>query len=181
MKPILAGALFLQAGGNVLYGCADFLKSKHAILIGRVLIGLGAGSNSLTNAYVVRESTKEERTKYLAIMSLCNMLAMMMGPASNLLIDKLNIKVGSSGLIINKMTGAGFLPAVLVLLLVVFLLIVFKEPKRTVDGAVALNKMPASSCKIWWMYMHHRRFLVLFCFSCTYTHLPHTHTQTSHT
>lgn len=74
MKTLFKITSALVAVGCALYGLAGFsstfLATKWLVLFGRLLIGLGAGSLSLVRAYFALISTKENRTKAMAMVAL---------------------------------------------------------------------------------------------------------------
>jgi len=122
-------SLLLAMIGNLVYGLAEFLESKWCILIGRSLVGMGAANSTLVMSYISRITTKHNRTKALAIINGLNLLGIVLGPVTNILIN-FTVDTGIKGLQLNPYTNPGFFMAIFLVVMCFMMTATFREPKR---------------------------------------------------
>ena len=75
------------------------------VVISRLLAGIGSGSGSSIFGAVSKTTSKEERTSKLAQLMSVRQLGLIVGPAFNFLLGKMNFNLGSVH--INNLSGAG--------------------------------------------------------------------------
>ncbi|XP_046852886.1 multidrug resistance protein 2-like [Xenia sp. Carnegie-2017] len=115
---LLVGLIF-EIGGNFLYFIA---KSKHIVLAGRLLCGVGDGVGSVLFALIVRTSSVEERSSVLSLALAARQIGTVLGPALNLATKYSNFHVGP--FLVNAYRAPGILMAVvwsIMLIIVIFL------------------------------------------------------------
>lgn len=129
IRPLICCLLFCILG-NVLYASAQWLQSAWFILLGRCLIGIGSSSGVLSSSFITRVTTAETRTKVLTTINVLNMLALVLGPITNLVTTQVEFHTPIPGLSFNALTNPGWLMAFLMTLLLIVTLLTFEEPPR---------------------------------------------------
>ncbi|GBG30395.1 SPX domain-containing membrane protein At4g11810 [Hondaea fermentalgiana] len=138
-RPMIEPFLFsivLAAIGNALYGLAFGLRTAWLILFARILVGMGSANATLTMSFVARITEKETRTKAMAILNGLNLIGVVLGPATNLLITDVDFQLNSV-MVFNGLTNPGWVMVVLLAGLVVLTLATFREPPRLSETDVA--------------------------------------------
>lgn len=101
--------------GGILYFIAPlFPKGRpavYAILLGRLISGIGAGNATLTLAYVARAYTAEEQEMHINLIQTLEMAGTMFGPAPNYLLQYVDFKI--FGFHVDKLNSVGLLIVVL--------------------------------------------------------------------
>ena len=88
--------------GNFMYMAAD---NALMVVISRLVAGIGSGSGSSIFGSVSKTTGQKERTSKLAQLMSVRQLGLIVGPAFNFLLGKLNFNMGSVH--INNLSGAG--------------------------------------------------------------------------
>lgn len=143
-RPMIEPFMFCIAvaiAGNVLYALAFGLRNAELILIARILVGLGAANSTLAMSFITRITEKEKRTKAMATLSGLNLIGIVIGPATNLLVTEVHYQVGNSIIILNELTNPGWLMVVLLLGLFILTFVTFKEPPRLVKPTTETPSM----------------------------------------
>ena len=129
IRPLLFCLCFCILG-NLMYASAQWLQSAWFILFGRCLIGIGSSSGVLSSAFITRVTTAETRTRVLTTINVLNMLALVLGPITNLVTTQVHFDTPIAGLSFNDLTNPGWLMAFLITILLVITLLTFEEPPR---------------------------------------------------
>jgi MFS family permease len=114
-RPAILAGLVVTAGAYAIFGFAD---SVIALLVSRIVQGLGGGTIGVVQAYVADASTPSERVKSLGWLSAVTSLGAVVGPA-----------FGSAAVALGGRHAPGLAAAVLSLLVAVFAWIYLQEPK----------------------------------------------------
>src|SRR5688572_13006717 len=114
-RPAILAGLVVTAGAYAIFGFAD---SVIALLISRVVQGLGGGTIGVVQAYVADASTPAERVKSLGWLSAVTSLGAVVGPA-----------FGSAAVALGGRHAPGLAAAVLSLLVAAFAWAYLEEPK----------------------------------------------------
>uniref|UniRef100_A0A7S2W7R3 Major facilitator superfamily (MFS) profile domain-containing protein n=1 Tax=Mucochytrium quahogii TaxID=96639 RepID=A0A7S2W7R3_9STRA len=122
-------SIMLALCGNVMYATAQWANSCWFVLIGRALIGMGAANTTLSMSYITRITTSETRTKALATLNGVNLIGIVMGPATNLLIN-FTIKTPIDGLVLNKFTNPGWFMFLVLVVVLILMGCFFQEPAK---------------------------------------------------
>ncbi|CAK8994696.1 Negative elongation factor B (NELF-B) (Cofactor of BRCA1) [Durusdinium trenchii] len=126
-------SLVIEIVGNVLYGCAYGMKNPWMILLARALIGMGSANSTLSMSFITRITEQEERTKALAMLSGINLVGIVIGPATNLLVKDIDFRIGDTVLVFNHLTNPGWLMVFLLLGIFALMLLTFEEPPAAGD------------------------------------------------
>ena len=82
---------FVFVKGNFMYFIA---KSPYMVLGSRLVAGLGSGSGSSIFGMISRTTTTEERTAAFSRLMSLRQIGLIIGPACNLLLEKLDFYIG---------------------------------------------------------------------------------------
>eukprot|EP00039_Didymoeca_costata_P001741 m.54720 g.54720 ORF g.54720 m.54720 type:complete len:468 (+) comp10945_c0_seq1:362-1765(+) len=126
IKEVFLVTMTLQVIGNLLYGLAGHFKILGFILAGRALCGLGASNSSLSNIYISRSVAPKKQTMLFSIQSGIMLFGNVLGPALNLGLVHLDVKLGIFEL--NENTAAGYFMFFLNLIFMVLLAYRFRDP-----------------------------------------------------
>jgi len=118
-----------EIGGNFMYMAAD---NALMVVVSRLVAGIGSGSGSSIFGSVSKTTGQKERTSKLAQLMSVRQLGLIVGPAFNFLLGKLNFNMGSVH--INNLSGAGFFMAVIWSLYTIGIMIFYKEGKEVNGG-----------------------------------------------
>jgi MFS family permease len=114
-RPAILAGLVVTAGAYAIFGFAD---SVLALLVSRVVQGLGGGTIGVVQAYVADASSPAERVKSLGWLSAVTSLGAVVGPA-----------FGSAAVAVGGRHAPGVAAAVLSLLMAGFAWAYLQEPK----------------------------------------------------
>ena len=114
-RPAILAGLVITAGAYAIFGFAD---SVLALLLSRIVQGLGGGTIGVVQAYVADASTPSERVKSLGWLSAVTSLGAVVGPA-----------FGSAAVALGGRHAPGIAAAVLSLLVAAFAWAYLREPK----------------------------------------------------
>mmetsp|Transcript_15380 Transcript_15380/g.31200 ORF Transcript_15380/g.31200 Transcript_15380/m.31200 type:complete len:526 (-) Transcript_15380:94-1671(-) len=129
--PLLTSGAFLTAG-NVLYASAYRSQSFGMALMGRFLTGLG-GPKSLNRRYIADTTPLAKRTVVNAFFGVATAMGSALGPAIAIALDEADFQFELpiyGNVILNGMTGPGYVMGILWLLYTIILAISFAEPDR---------------------------------------------------
>ena len=130
-EPLICSGIFLTIG-SFLYANALKFDSLTMAMIGRFLTGLGAPCG-LNVRFIADTVKKANRTAISAILVTVSAMGMSLGPFSAVLLDFVDIDVYFpiiGEVIINGMTGPGYLMFILWGIYLCFFLVYFKESER---------------------------------------------------
>lgn len=130
-SPLLCSAFFLTTG-SFIYANALKFHSIPLAMIGRCLTGLGAPCG--LNIRIIADTvSSRHRTIVSAIFVSSSALGMSLGPALAIALDYLNVNIDIpiyGKLILNGMTGPGYLMSILWLVYTMALLLLFEDEER---------------------------------------------------
>jgi MFS family permease len=140
MRATLLVLLAVGMGGNVVYATA---RGPYAVLAGRMIAGLGSAFGPVVFAYVSRVTAVAERTRFVSILTGSSLIALAAGPALNVALTHTDFRVGP--VTVDPYRGVGWLMAVLILLLILAVAVLFREPRRArLDNAVDIEHIIAN-------------------------------------
>lgn len=121
-----------EIAGNFVYA-----MHFHATLplFGRMISGFGEGYISAMWGELARVTTKEQRTRYFAILKGSNLLGAAIGPAFNLFLKEINFHIGSWH--IDFRTSPGFVMGVIWLLVTAIMLVFVHDLSSEMNAAPA--------------------------------------------
>ncbi|GAA43104.1 Major facilitator super domain-containing protein 8 [Clonorchis sinensis] len=108
VKTLLLLANLLEIIGNTIY---LFAGSPMAVLIGRLISGIGASCEPPLYADIVRATHRDERTTYIIILLLTRQIGLIFGPSFTLMMDKMDYHVAN--ITVSVYNGPGLLMAIL--------------------------------------------------------------------
>lgn len=121
--------------GNLCYAVAGGLNSLALMAIGRAIAGLGAACSTLNQTYVARGVPADKRMRFLSLMRGVSILGVTSGPALNLALVRLDdLDLCYGRFCVNSMTAAGYLMAIVNLVLGMVFLAYFTEPPLRAPG-----------------------------------------------
>jgi MFS family permease len=104
--------------GGGLYGLAGRFRSLPLMISGRALMGVSGATMTLNSAYLARTVPPSRLTHVMTLNQACMLIAIALGPALNAMLVPLD---AMDSALLNARSAAGWLPALLnVLLLVLF-------------------------------------------------------------
>eukprot|EP00927_Polykrikos_kofoidii_P000891 TRINITY_DN10335_c0_g1_i2.p1 TRINITY_DN10335_c0_g1~~TRINITY_DN10335_c0_g1_i2.p1 ORF type:complete len:456 (+),score=32.73 TRINITY_DN10335_c0_g1_i2:99-1370(+) len=121
--PFVVGFL-LSIMGGCLYGSAYKLESKWFAMVGRFVSGCGA--TAPLSAWAARSYSAEQRSQLESLQRSAQLFGTVAGPAVNWFIVDVDFQSGF--IILNSRTLAGYLPALLSLMLMIGFLFFVSEP-----------------------------------------------------
>jgi len=142
-SPLLCSGIFLTLG-SFLYANALQFQSLTMAMIGRFLTGLGAPCG-LNVRFIADTVIKTNRTAISAILVTVSAMGMSLGPFSAVLLDFYDIEIQipyCGELLINGMTGPGFLMFILWGIYLVLLFIYFEDRERIGLHEIAFAETP---------------------------------------
>lgn len=89
-----------------MYGFAGKAGTAVLIITGRLIVGLGAANQTLSEAYISQVTSDRKRTKKLAVLQGIQIIGLVAGPALNILFAASNWKLGI--IEFNVMTAPGY-------------------------------------------------------------------------
>lgn len=119
-------ANILAIVGMILYGIASSCHSKWFALVGRFIAGTGA--THPLSAWAAEVYPPEKRLRIETLQKSCALLGVIIGPALNACVVNMNWQFGFIDL--NPRTCAGYVPAVLYLILLFGFLLGVDEPRE---------------------------------------------------
>ena len=129
MREAFVFSFAVGVAGNILYGIAGGAGFLHLILIGRLVAGIGAANTTLVQAYIARSSAPAQRTRLMSMCRGASLLGISSGPVLNLALINLDNKgVCWHGFCLNSWTAAGYVMAVINLILGFMFAVFFLEP-----------------------------------------------------
>lgn len=108
VKSLLLFANFMEIIGNIFY---LFAPTPLAVMIGRLISGIGASCEPPLYADIARATNRDERTTYIIVLLLTRQIGLIFGPTFTLLMDKIDYRMAN--LTISVYNGPGLLMAVL--------------------------------------------------------------------
>ncbi len=130
-EPLICSGIFLTFG-SLLYANALKFDSLKMAMAGRFLTGLGAPCG-LNVRFIADTVKKANRTAISAILVTLSALGMSLGPFCAVLLDFIDVDIYLpiyGELIVNGMTGPGYLMFVLWAIYLIFLILYFKDSER---------------------------------------------------
>lgn len=104
-----------------------------AIAASRALLGMMSAQSVATQAFVSRNTSMADRTRYMSINTLVSNSLTLAGPAFNaliLLLPEFTLELGSREWVFNSYTWVGYFLLTGQLIVLVFILFCFREPAR---------------------------------------------------
>lgn len=98
---ILIANMF-EIGGNFMYFVGN---SKYMVLGGRLVAGVGMGAGASIFAQLAWTSTEKERTAVFSVALAMRQLGILIGPALNIFLEKINFKLGPFKVSENTVPG----------------------------------------------------------------------------
>ncbi|CAH8842633.1 unnamed protein product [Trichobilharzia szidati] len=139
VKTLLLVANFLEIIGNLIY---LFAPVPSAIILGRLISGIGASCEPPLYADIVRATNRDERTAYIIVLLLTRQIGLIFGPSFTLMMAKMNYRVANFTL--NVYNGPGLLMAILWFLH--SFIILFSYPNVDKNGRVIYTDGQRSCC-----------------------------------
>lgn len=139
VKTLLLIANVLEIIGNLIY---LFAPTPSAVLIGRLISGIGASCEPPLYADIARATNREERTAYIIVLLLTRQIGLIFGPSFTLMMDKLDYHVANFTLSVYN--GPGLLMAVLWFLH--SFIIIFSYPNVDKNGRLIFTDSQRSCC-----------------------------------
>ena len=133
-----ASCYFLGIVGGILYGAAGraFGGCLAFVIAGRFVSGIGASCTAMSSAFISVTRAPNRRTNAMALNAAFLLLGHISGPAFNAGLVNLNVTLAQNTVELNKKTAAGYLMAIVNLVLLLLYCCCFKEPPRGADGKV---------------------------------------------
>ncbi|TNN17464.1 Major facilitator superfamily domain-containing protein [Schistosoma japonicum] len=139
VKTLLLIANLLEIIGNLIY---LFAPAPSAVILGRLISGIGASCEPPLYADIVRATNRDERTTYIIVLLLTRQIGLIFGPSFTLVMAKMNYRVANFTL--NVYNGPGLLMAILWLLHSFIILLSY--PNVDKNGRVIYNDSQRSCC-----------------------------------
>ncbi|KAK4469840.1 hypothetical protein MN116_007351 [Schistosoma mekongi] len=139
VKTLLLIANLLEIIGNLIY---LFAPAPSAVILGRLISGIGASCEPPLYADIVRATNRDERTTYIIVLLLTRQIGLIFGPSFTLVMAKMNYRVANFTL--NVYNGPGLLMAILWLLHSFIILLSY--PNVDKNGRVIYNDGQRSCC-----------------------------------
>ncbi|XP_071448637.1 major facilitator superfamily domain-containing protein 8-like [Hetaerina americana] len=98
----------VMVGGNIQYTIGQYTWN---VVGSRLICGLGTAAGATLLAYVCRVTTNKERTAILSICNAARQVGVLVGPAFQALLTKVNLQIGP--IMVNHTNAAGLLMALL--------------------------------------------------------------------
>ncbi|GFS31058.1 hypothetical protein NPIL_465681 [Nephila pilipes] len=119
-RTILLVTILAEAIGSILY-----FVGMHVwvLIIGRLIAGFGAGGGAAVLADITRTTLEEDRTPVLSVVIASRQLGLIIGPAFNIFLSKIDFHIFSFP--VDKYTSPGLLMAVLWLVLEIMVLFAY--------------------------------------------------------
>lgn len=130
-EPLICSGICLTVG-SFLYANALKFDSLTMAMVGRFMTGLGAPC-SLNVRFIADTVSKANRTAISAILVTVSAMGMSLGPFCAVLLDFLDLDIDIpifGEVLLNGMTGPGYLMFILWGIYLIFLIIYFKEQER---------------------------------------------------
>eukprot|EP01122_Echinamoeba_exundans_P017610 TRINITY_DN943_c0_g1_i2.p1 TRINITY_DN943_c0_g1~~TRINITY_DN943_c0_g1_i2.p1 ORF type:complete len:486 (-),score=52.91 TRINITY_DN943_c0_g1_i2:899-2356(-) len=146
-KEVLIITSLMMLAGNLVYG---FASSLWMLILGRVIVGFGAGNQVVSQVYFTYSTNTEERSLIMGIMSLVQVLAVIVGPALAPAFAAIKIHLwGSYNL--DGMTLPGHFSALLTLatLALLFCFHEMARPASSTETPADETASLASKCSAW--------------------------------
>merc|ERR1719471_1137151 len=110
---------------------ADTWEKPWFLILGRYIAGCGSAVISASIIYIQRTTSEQDRLKYVNFLSLAFLLGGVIGPACNEVYNNLDEQIWIFKFTVETM--AGYLMAVVNLLLLFALWFFFQEPPNPID------------------------------------------------
>lgn len=123
-KPFFLIAILFGMSGHVLY----FLGiNKWLILTARVVSGACLGASSVLLAYIAKTSNELQRTSVISLVMACRQIGLMLAPAFNLFLRRLNFYVFDTRILVDRKSAPGAFMALLWALSFVLAALIYKD------------------------------------------------------
>jgi len=125
-KEVMLICLCFLIVGNLIFA---LYPPPWLLLISRVVVGIGAGTLGQSRGYVSQVTTKEQRTRYVAYLTVSQFAGFAVTPGISILLSFLDFDLfGVERLEADQYSSAGYLLAVLALVSIFVVWFVFKDP-----------------------------------------------------
>jgi len=111
-----------EIAGNFMYMASN---NGMMVVVARLIAGIGSGSGSSIFGAVSKTTSKEERTPKLAQLMSVRQVGLIIGPAFNILLTKLDFYWGTVH--VNNLSGAGFFMALIWSVYTIGMMVFYKE------------------------------------------------------
>jgi MFS family permease len=129
-KCLLTGTSALGFISSLIYSSAP---AYMWILVSRFLTGISAGMEiTIELAFIAKNTTKKERTVYMASVTAANVMGFILGPPLAGLLSTLDISI--FGLVVDKYTGPGWLLAIMFIVDIGMVQGFFKDQELVNEG-----------------------------------------------
>jgi len=114
--------------GNILYA---LYPPPWLLLISRIIVGIGAGTLGQSRGYVSQVTTKEQRTRFVAYLTISQFAGFAVTPGISILLSFLDFDLfGVERLEADEYSSAGYLLAVLSAVSIFFVWFIFVDPPK---------------------------------------------------
>eukprot|EP00026_Physarum_polycephalum_P004471 Phypoly_transcript_04492.p1 GENE.Phypoly_transcript_04492~~Phypoly_transcript_04492.p1 ORF type:complete len:512 (+),score=76.74 Phypoly_transcript_04492:273-1808(+) len=146
-KEVLLISTFLLVVGNIMYA---LYPPPWVLLLSRIIVGLGAGTLGQSRGYVSQVTTKSQRTRYMAYLTVSQFAGFAVTPGVTSLLSVVDFDLfGIERLEADAYSSAGYLMAVLSFATFVLVAVCFVEPpKQEKPEAPAVTSQPATKRSI---------------------------------
>jgi MFS family permease len=143
LKEVLIFQLWIACFGNLLY---SFSSSVGVVILSRAICGVGSNMFLVSDVYVIRSTSEEERTSYFTKINLFMTVGLILGPVLNYPISLMPKR--DFGIVqITPLNVVGLLMAVVLLTGILLVHFFFKEPKIDLELAQLKEKERHMSLK----------------------------------
>jgi len=125
-KEVMLICLVLLMAGNTLFA---LYPPPWLLLISRVIVGLGAGTLGQSRGYVSQVTTKEQRTRFVAYLTVSQFAGFAVTPGISILLSFVDFDLfGFDWLEADQFSSAGYVLAAIAAVSFVVVLVLFKDP-----------------------------------------------------
>lgn len=127
-KEVMLICLCFLIVGNLIFA---LYPPPWLLLISRVVVGIGAGTLGQSRGYVSQVTTKEQRTRYVAYLTVSQFAGFAVTPGISIILSYLDFDIfGVERLEADAYSSAGYLLAILALVSILIVFLVFVDPPR---------------------------------------------------
>lgn len=132
--------------GNLLYA---IYPPPWLLLLSRIIVGIGAGTLGQSRGYVSQVTTKEQRTRFMAYLTVSQFAGFAVTPGISILLSMLDFDLfGVATLEADGYTSAGYLLFALAILSIVLVFVFFVDPPRAVPKPVPKKESKSIAARI---------------------------------
>jgi len=144
-KEVMLICLCFLIVGNVIFA---LYPPPWVLLISRVVVGIGAGTLGQSRGYVSQVTTKEQRTKYVAYLTVSQFAGFAVTPGISILLSYIDFDLfGVKALETDAYSSAGYLLAILAAISIAVVYFFFVDPPKSSSTEPAPPKEKKSISK----------------------------------